>query len=360
MAFGWCLLSERPCRFQTFLARDAWKVATTLLIALACFSLWPLLDPDPASVIRQFVVEENLGKLAGTDYLRGLFVGPYPLHRIWLGPFANAGPLALPVLYLTVSHWKRRHELALSEKFLWIFVLSVLLVYSIPSQRQENYLLPTAPALSVLLGGEWRRIERPWFHVFALPLLLVLLILIWLTDAISSQALPAGGYSFWQRALPWSAIAALAGGLHFRRAAPFVFHVGVLLGFLSLTAALAPFEGPAGRYDRQTQTALEGEVVHVPSNFVAKYERHRFILPESKIEGYDPSDRQRVNQLLRSGQIVAIERPLGQTVPGPFEVYGRRLTLRSRQRRDEIVRILIHRELDLLVQQELIVQRRSP
>ncbi|MGH9463184.1 MAG: ArnT family glycosyltransferase [Vicinamibacteria bacterium] len=360
MAFSWCLLSERRWRFQSFLARDAWKVATTLLIALACFSLWPLLDPDPASVIRHFVVEENFGKLAGTDYLRGLFSGPYPLHRIWLGPLANAGPLALPVLYLTVSHWKRRHELNLSEKFLWILVLSFVLVYSIPSQRQENYLLPTAPALAVLLGGEWKKIERPWFYVFALPLLLGLLILIWLTDAISSQALPAGSYSFWQRALPWSAIAALVGGLHFRRTAPSAFYVGVLLAFLSLTAALAPFEGPAGRYDRETQTALTGEVVHVPSNFVAKYERHRFILPESEIEGYDPSDRQRVNQLLRSGQIVAIERPLGQTVPGPFEVYGRRLTLRSRQRRDEMVRILIHRELDLLVQQELIVQRRSP
>jgi 4-amino-4-deoxy-L-arabinose transferase-like glycosyltransferase len=360
VAFSGCLLSERRWRFQTFLARDAWNVAAMLLVALACFSLWPLLDPDPASVIRQFVVEENLGKLAGTDYLRGLFVGPYPLHRIWLGPFANAGPLALPILYLTVSHWKRRHTLSLEEKFLWIFVLSFLLVYSIPSQRQENYLLPTAPALAVLLGGEWKRIQQPWFYVFALPLLLGLLILIWLTGAISSQALPSGSYQDWQRALPWVAIAVLVGGLPFRRAAPFIFHLGVLLALASLAAALAPFEGPAGRYNRQTQTALAGAVVHVPSNFVAKYERHRFILPESEIEGYDPSDRQRVNQLLRSGQIVAIERPLGQTVPGPFDVYGRRLTLRSRQRRDEMVRILFDRELDLLVQQEFIVQRRSP
>lgn len=360
VALSWCLLSERPWRFQTFLARDSWKVAATLLTALACFSLWPLLDPDPASVIRQFVIEENFGKLASVDYLRGLFSGSYPLHRIWLGPFANAGPLALPVLYLTVSHWRRRRALTRSEKFLWILVLSFLLVYSIPSQRQENYLLPTVPALAVLLGGEWKRIERPWFYVFALPLVLGLLILIWLTDAISAQALPAGSYLFWQRVLPWSAIAVLAGGLHFRRTAPYVFHLGVLLAFASLTAALAPFEGPAGRYDRQTQEALAGKAVHVPSNFVAKYERHRFILPKSEIEGYDPSDRQRVNQLLRTGQIVAIERPLGQTVAGPFEVYGGRLTLRSRQRRDEIVRILMDRELDLLVQQELIVQRRSP
>ncbi len=310
--------------------------------------MWPLLDPDPASVIRQFVFEENFGKLVGTDYLRGLFSGPYPLYRIWLGHFANAGLLALPLVYLAVSHGKRRDKLTRSEKTLWIFVLSFLLVYSVPSQRQENYLLPTVPALAVLLGVQWKKIGRPWFYLFGLPVVIGLLALILLTHAVSSEALPAGSYLFWQRALPWSGLAVIVSGLLLRRAAPYVFHLGILLLFGSLAAALAPFEGPSGRYD------------HVPSNFVAKYERHRFILPESKIEGYDPSDRQRVNQLLASGQIVAIERPLGQTVAGPFEVYGRRLTLRSRHRQDEIVRIVIDRELDLLVQQELIVQRRSP
>jgi 4-amino-4-deoxy-L-arabinose transferase-like glycosyltransferase len=288
-----------------------------------------------------------------------LYSGPYSLFRIWLGPFANAGLLALPLLYLTVRHWRHRHELSRTDKSLWILVLSFLLVYSIPSQRQENYLLPIMPALAVLLGGEWKRIGRPWLYVFCLPVVLGLLTLIWLTAATSS-VLPTGSYPLWQRVLPWLAIAAIVGGLLLRRNAPYVFHLGALCAFASLAAALAPFDGPAGRYDRSTQMALSGKVVYVPSNFVAKYERHRFILPESEIEGYDPADRQRLNQLLRSGQIVAIERPMGQTVPGSFEVYGRRLSLRSRQRRDEIARILIDRELDLLVQQELIVQRRSP
>lgn len=360
LTLSWCLLSARSWRWGAFLKRDAWKVAAALLTALACFSLWPLLDPDPASVIRQFVIEENFGKVTSTNYLRGLFGGPYPLHRIWLGPFANAGPLALPVLYLMVSHWKHRAELTRSERSLWILVLSFLLVYSVPSQRQENYLLPTVPALAVLLGGEWKKIQRPWFYAFALPSVLGMLTLIGLTAAVSSHALPAGSYLLWQRALPWSAIAVLLGGLLLRRSPPYVFHFGVLLAFASLAAALAPFEGPAGRYDRRTQEALAGKAVHVPSNFAVKYERHRFILPKSEIDGYDPSDHQRVNQLLRVGEIVAVERPLGQTVPGTFDVYGRRLTLRSRQRLDEIVRILIDREIDLLVQQELIVRRRSP
>ena len=68
---------------------------------------------------------------------------------------------------------------------------------------------------------------------------------------------------------------------------------------------------------------------------------------------------ERLNQLLRSGEIVALERALGQTVAGPFEVYGKRLTLRSRQRRDEIVRILFKGDLDPLVHQEVIVRRRK-
>jgi hypothetical protein len=46
-------------------------------------------------------------------------------------------------------------------------------------------------------------------------------------------------------------------------------------------------------------------------------------------------------------------------VAGPFEVYGKRLTLRSRQRGDEIARILFKGDLDPLVQQEIIVRRRE-
>lgn len=360
LTLAWCFLVKRQWDVKVFLTRDTVPIAIAILMSLALFSLWPLLDPDPGAVIRQFVLEENLGKLTSTSYLSGLFGGAYPLYRIWLGPFANAGLLAVPLCYLVVSHGKRRHTLTVPQKMLWILVLSFLIVYSIPNQRQENYLLPSAPAVAVLLGLEWPKMGRPWFYLFSLPVILGLLALILLTGAVSSQALPPGSYSLWQRALPFAALVVLLPGLHWRNVAPYVFFLGVFLSFASLAAALAPFEGPAGRYDPQTQAALAGKLVYVPSNFVAKYERHYFLLPQSKVEGYDPSDSRRVNQLLASGRIVAIERPLGQTVAGPFEVLGSRLTLRSRHRGDEIVRILIDRETDLLVQQEIIVQRVYP
>jgi len=172
-----------------------------------------------------------------------------------------------------------------------------------------------------------------------------------------SDALPVGSYRWWQLGLPLVAILVTGVSLLWNRASPYVFHLQVFLVAATLAAGLAPFEGPLGRYDRETVEALEKKTVYVPSNFISKYERHRFILPGSRIEGYHPSDTERLNQLLRSGEIVALERGLGQTVAGPFEVYGKRLTLRSRQRRDEIASILFKGDLDPLVRQEIRQQK---
>ncbi len=231
-------------------------------------------------------------------------------------------------------------------------------VYSVPSQRQENYLLPTVPALAVLLGVGWKEIKPRWFYLFNVAIVLTLVPLAVVIHAVSN-ALPAGSYRWWQLGLPLVAILVTGVSLLWNHSSPYVFHLQVFLVAATLAAGLAPFEGPLGRYDHQSVEALEAKTVFVPSNFISKYERHRFILPGSRIEGYHPSNTERLNQLLRSGEIVALERGLGQTVAGPFEVFGKRLTLRSRQRGDEIARILFEGELDLLVQQEIIVRRRK-
>jgi len=357
-ALAWWLMLERGWDFEIFLRKDAPKIASALVLALGCFALWPLLDPDPGSVIRNFILEENLGKLGGEDYLSGLFIGSYPLHRIWLGHLANAGLLALPVVYLAVTSVKRRAKLSRDDKALWVLILSFLIVYSVPSQRQENYLLPTLPALAVLMGVHWNEIGPRWFYLFNVAIVLTLIPLTVLIYSVS-DALPAGSYRWWQLGLPLVAILVTGVSLLWNRASPYVFHLQVFLVAATLAAGLAPFEGPLGRYDRQTVEALEKKTVYVPSNFISKYERHRFILPGSRLEGYHPSNTERLNQLLRRREIVALERGLGQTVTGPFEVYGKRLTLRSRQRGDQIARILFKGDLDLLVHQEIIVRRRK-
>jgi 4-amino-4-deoxy-L-arabinose transferase-like glycosyltransferase len=332
-------------------------VALTVAIALAVFGLWPLLDPDPASVFRHFVLEENLGKLQGAGYLRGLFTGPYALHWLWLGPFGNAGIFALPLLFLVVTTIRERKTLTTEERSLWILVLSFLIVYSIPSQRQENYLIPTVPALAILLARRWKGLPEAWFRWFALPGAAFTAGLLWVVLGIRGGVLPPGSYAAWQLAVPaavlglWIALAVLP------KAGRYAFHGMVFASFLLVAIAVAPFEGPLGRYPPESVAFLEGKTVYVPSEFISRHERHRFLLPGARIEGYDPADVDSASRLLSSGQHVVVYRTPSSVIEGPFRVIGRRFDLRSRQTRAEMWRIFYHRELDLLVRRELVLRR---
>lgn len=327
------------------------------LIALMWFGLWPLLDPHPAEILRHFVVEENLGKLDADGYWTGVVSGPYALYRLWLGPVVNGGLFALPLTVLVVHSVRSRHRLGSEEKGLWVFVVAFLVVYSVPSQRQENYLLPTMPALAILLAMSWPSIERRWLRVFCVPGLVVALGLLWGTSALGTTVLPEGSYRYWQLAL----IAAAAGGwvmaLLRPRIARLGFPVLVLGTYLSLSLATAPFEGAAGRFQPEHVERLVGREVYVPESFIRRHERHRFLLPGARIEPYDPLDTKRVSQLLANGHFVVIHRSLTDTETGPFRVFARRLDIRSRLPLAEMWRIVVERRPELLIRQELIVRR---
>ena len=349
-------------RFQrrAFVRFDVPRILVASGVALACFAMWPVLDPEPAEILRHFVLEENVGKLGGDGYLRGLFTGPYSLHRLWFGHLANAGLFALPLVYLVVISVRDRARMSVDEKSLWILILSFLVVYSVPGQRQENYLLPSVPALAVLMAMRWRDIGSRWFHVFNLPAIAALAFLIPLVVAMSKDVLPPGSYAGWQLALP---VLALAGWIVVTvrpSMAGYGFHALVFATLLAVAGAIAPFEGPAGRFEPARVEALRGRQVFVPESFIRRHERHRFLLPGVRIESYDPMDTKAVTQLFESGRIVVVHRGLGETGFGPFRVMARRLDLTSRHTREEMWRIAFHRELDLLVRQELVVRRFRP
>jgi 4-amino-4-deoxy-L-arabinose transferase-like glycosyltransferase len=359
VALAWIFLSERRWDVATFLRKDVSKIALALLVALVVFALWPLLDPDPGAVIRDFILGENVGKLAGDGYLRGLYTGSYPVYRIWLAPLASAGFFALPLLYVVFAGWSRRAQLGFEEKALWIVTLSFLIVYTFPSQRQENYLLPIMPGVAVLLAASWAKIPRRWFYVFLLPAVVALLVLYGLMLEIDDRVFSGNGYTLWQIGAPAVSLLVWAASFLHNRLAPYTFHfIGFVL-FLSLTCLLAPFDGSAGRFEPERIALLEGKTVYVPEGFVSKYERHRFLLPGARIEGYDPTDMGQLDRLLRSRKYVVVHRPLGETFAGPYRTFARRLALRSRQTRGEILKILFHKELDPFIHQELIVRRRT-
>jgi 4-amino-4-deoxy-L-arabinose transferase-like glycosyltransferase len=350
-ALSWLVLAERG--FDRALGR----VGLVVVLALAVFSLWPLLDPEPGAVIRHFVVEENLGKLQGEGYLRGLFTGPYALHWLWLGPFANAGLFALPLAAVSFSSLRERRRLSREERALWILVLAFLAVYSIPRQRQENYLLPIMPALALLIAGRWRSFPDAWFRWFSLPGAAGGALLLSVVSAVRKEVLPEGGYAGWQLALLWLLPPVWVASAILPRAGRRFFHAFVFAAFFAISAALAPFEGPLGRFAPERVQFLSGERVFVPTEFISKHERHRFLLPGSKIEGYDPKDADGLSRLLESGEFVVVHRAPGEDVVGPFRPVARRFDLRTRQSKSEMWRIAVRGELGLLVRQELVLRR---
>jgi 4-amino-4-deoxy-L-arabinose transferase-like glycosyltransferase len=350
-ALAWLVLAERG------LDRALLRVALVVSIGLAVFALWPILDPEPFEVIRHFVVEENLGKLQGEGYLRGLFAGPYALQWLWLGHFAHAGLFALPLLVVVVSSVRGRRRLSREERALWMFVLAFLAVYSVPSQRQENYLLPTVPALALLLAVRWRSFPDSWFRWFSLPGAVLGATLLHVVSAVRKDVLPEGSYAAWQIAALWLLPALWIASALYPRAGRYSFHALVFAAFFTLSVALAPFEGPLGRFAPERVAFLSGERVFVPTEFISRHERHRFLLPGARIEGYDPNDADSLSQLLESGQFVVVHRTPGESILGPFRPVARRFDLRTRQTKSEMWRIAVGAELDLLVREELVIRR---
>ncbi|HXV63009.1 MAG TPA: hypothetical protein VEK15_20080 [Vicinamibacteria bacterium] len=352
LALAVCLLMEGRLR------HDFGRLLLVVGIGLGGFALWPLLDPDPAAVVNHFVVGENLQKLSSGDYWTGLFQGPYALHLFWLGPFANAGLFALPVAAMLFDCFRNRARISFEERALLVFFLAFLSVYTIPGQRQGNYLIPTTPALAILVGRRWLNFPLNWYRWFSLPGLALAAFLLPLVLAIDRDLLPEeGGYGFWHIAFLVLLVALWAASFLMPALARQGFHALVFLTFVSIAVGLAPFEGPRGRFDPARVQLMKRRTVFVPSEFVSRHERHRFLLPGARVRGYDPADADAVSRLLERGRLVVVHRPVGTEVEGPYRVVARRFDLNSRQSLREIARIVFEHDLDLLVREELILRR---
>jgi 4-amino-4-deoxy-L-arabinose transferase-like glycosyltransferase len=251
-------------------------------LGLGAFLLWPLLDPRPELILSQFVLGENAGKFEPGRFLEGLLSGPYPLWRIWLGPLLNAGLLAPPLLALALDTWRRRHALPDEEAALWWWVFGFLVVYSLPTQRQENYLLPAGAALAALLALRWEALPAGWVRA---PLALLGLAALALPLALLALGQAAGAplHPAW---VSLSALAMGAAALFGAWSAPAARRLLPLLTVLALplvTAVMAPFERAL---PPEAAARLSGLVVEAPDRFAEDQELLRFRLPGAALRRY--------------------------------------------------------------------------
>ncbi len=348
----------RAFRLRAFVTQDLGKVVGTVTIALAIFGTWFLLDPDPQAVWNEFVVGENVAKLDSTgSYLPGLLWGRFSIPSLAVGFVLNAGLLLLPVAALLFSAWRRRRELSDTERLLWIWVLTIFVVYCLPSQRSSRYLLPAMPALAVLLALHWPRLHRAVFRSTLALAGLLLAAMAGVSLALRDTLPGPESYG----TAHWALLVLTAGVLVLALLSPALDPLGVLatvfLVLLSFSSLLGPLDGPAGRYDRTAQRSVHGRDVWVPVDFIAKEEGYRLLLPGARVHGYPDERDASVEDVLERHPLAAVRLRVGDSVGDDTRILGERLDLRGRHSGDEFRAMLAGRVFEHLFVREVLVER---
>ncbi len=356
----WCavLLTEPAMRWRG-VTRTTLGVTWSALIGIGIFALWFVLDPDPAAVWQEFVVAENAGKMSGGQgYWQAALFGAYPMWTQLLAYPANGGLLALVVLgfcWVAVSKAFQKTtyaQLAPAQWVLLAWLVVWLVVFTIPSQRSERYLIPAMPALAMAMAMAWERIAKLWFWVTLLitvPALVMLARIAWVMGDMGITSTPELAMTL------IAACAGLAGA-----AAGFTYHswvrnatlVACLAVYATFSLMVAPLSSSQADYSPAVQSQMQGQRVAVPNGFTGQYERFHFVLPGARITPYDAEGRntgalypemasaERLNYLLvHFDAVVWLQDSLDQSEPScvpPCQLLGSRWHVKSRHKEGEV------------------------
>ena len=364
LALTWWYWRQRGYRLGTFLVRDSWKLALVGCLALAVFSLWFILDPNPKAIWREFVLGENMKKFdpGGPSYLSQLLWGDSSIWRLVLGYPLDAGLLAVPLVALFFISIQRHGEMSDAEKLLWIWVITLFVVFSLPSQRDERYLLAGMPALAVLCALSWHRIDRKFFLVTLIAAGAVVVLLAYLSLRLEYGITGVRVYSpgYWVL-LGIAGVVIVLGLFRLRLTTP-LLNVAVLLVYLIFAAFTRPLDLNLGQYSRETQEYARGKDVWVPTNFRAKEEAHRFFLPGVKLHAYTRDPSLTVSALGARFPLFAITVPIlsPDVTPAEGKVIGQRLDIGGRHNSSQIKAMVLGKVYENLFIKELLIEAPVP
>lgn len=364
---AWCHLHAHSYDFKKWLRHDAIKLFVIIFLALGVFSLWFFLDPHPQAILHDFIIRENLGKFntGGGNYFWNFFVGSSSVWRNVIAYPLNAGLLAPALLALFAMAYSHRKELPYEEALLWIWVIVVFVVFSLPNQRDERYLLLAMPALALLLALHWEKIPR-W--TLALSLVAVFVIAAGLAGLalLLEYHLASPIWHFYHYPITFWAILGITMGTALyglTKTAPTRSLVCpcILLLYLCYAVFLWPFDGPLGQFDQRAREAIRDKKIWVPANFNAREESYRFLLPESPaLLPYDYKASITIDAMKAKLPRFIVSLPLtdqsGDTLQGA-RLLGRRLNLIDRFNAQETQAILMGNIAPYLFHQDLLIER---
>jgi len=345
-------LRARDWKLSPFLTKDAGRIAMRIVASLLFFGLWFWLGPNPASVLKDFVMRENAGKFntGGESYWLNLVWGGSSFWRIAVSYPLNAGLMALVAVALFIDTWKRRHHLGHLEVFLWIWMIVLAAFFCIPNQRDERYLIPAMPALALLIAMRLGHLPRWVISVTLVAAGIVMAGLIGLALLLQHAAATGSLYPLWALLVPIIGLAGVAFGLFSNHYSRPLLAPSILMVYLCYAAFLIPLDRGPGLFKGEGMEAVIGCEVSVPSNFNAREESYGFLLPGAAVKPYDHKSNPPKTGL------VVISLPLDQ--PAPQEIIlAKRLNMIDRFNAAETRDILMGNVTRNLFRWDWLVQR---
>jgi 4-amino-4-deoxy-L-arabinose transferase-like glycosyltransferase len=347
------------------LAVSALTSGVSVVLAVALFSLWLVIDPNPADVWREFVMGENMGKMnKGASYLAKALSGSDGVWVILTACFSNAGALLPVVAGAAVAAFqvaRRGQAMGQGEKVLWFWIAALTLFFLVPSQRTTRYLVPAMPAVAILVALYWQRIHRAWFMATAalcVGTMAVLGIAAWGgTRATDDAALYSPAY--WAM-LAFMAAAGIAACTR-KHLAPAASLVTALGAFAALTGLYAPFNAALGHFEPALVAQLKDRPVAVANQFIGQSERYRFLLPGVSVKPVEaPVTRSEedLSRLLAVAPYALVTRWPGEPPCQACRVLGSRWEPAGRPGGRAIDAVLHPQEFWFA--REYIVERRAP
>ena len=295
----WCAwLLSAPRLSWPLVIRSSVGLAWSTALALGIFALWFVLDPDPASVWQEFVVAENAGKMSNTQgYWHAALFGAYPMWTQLLAYPFNAGLLVFTVLglgwvALRVA-FKRQTYLQLSPaaRVLLAWLVVWLVVFTIPSQRSERYLIPAMPAIAIAMALTWDHISKLWFWITLAVLVPALVMLARVTWVMGDLQIASGAQVAITLIVVAIGLAGAIAGFFINRFTKAAALLVVLTVYASFGLMVQPLDTEAAGYSAAVKATIKGQRLAVPNGFTGQFERFHFVLPGARITPYDAEGR---------------------------------------------------------------------
>jgi 4-amino-4-deoxy-L-arabinose transferase-like glycosyltransferase len=295
----WCAILWGEPRFQwKTVLRTTAGVTWSALLGVGIFAMWFVLDPDPAAVWQEFVVAENAGKMSNTmGYWQNAWNGPYPMWPQLLAYPANAGLLALTGLgfcWLVLRRSMRIHtylQLNPAQRVLVAWLLVWLIVFTIPSQRSERYVIPAMPALAIGMALLWQHIGRIWSLATLLLVAPALVLLARIACVIGDMDVGSPWFSGLTVLVAGLGLLAVFLGLFNARWTRNASLLACAAVYANFGLMVAPLSHPDADYPLAIHTQLQGKRVAVPNGFTGQYENYHFVLPGATIIPFDAEGR---------------------------------------------------------------------